>query len=36
MVIKKTSISYIELDELGSKTWLFIDGKKTVYEIAKK
>lgn len=35
-LFKKPYISDIELDELGSKIWLNIDGKKTVYELAKK
>lgn len=35
-LFKKTYVSDLELDELGSKIWPFIDGIKTVYEIAKK
>ena len=35
-LFKKPYTSDIELDELGSKVWLYIDGKRTIYEIAKK
>jgi hypothetical protein len=35
-LFKKPYISDIELDDIGSKVWGFIDGKRTVYEIAKK
>lgn len=34
-LVKKPSISDMELDELGSKTWLLIDGEKTVFQIGK-
>lgn len=32
---KKPKVSDIELDEMGSSAWKFIDGERTVYEIAK-
>jgi len=35
-LVKKPYTSDIELDELGSATWQFINGENTVYEIGKK
>ena len=35
-LVKKSNISDIALDELGSTIWILIDGKATVYEIGKK
>jgi hypothetical protein len=35
-LVKKPNISEVELDEMGSKVWLYIDGKSSVYEIGKK
>lgn len=35
-LVKKPNISDVELDEMGSKVWLYIDGKSSVYEIGKK
>ena len=32
-ILKKPKISYIHLDEIGSKVWPLIDGEKTVFEI---
>ncbi len=33
-LLKKPKVSYIHLDEMGSFIWQYIDGEKTVYEIA--
>ena len=35
-LVKKSNVSDIALDELGSTIWVLIDGKATVYEIGKK
>jgi hypothetical protein len=35
-LVKKSPVSTLELDELGSKAWLLIDGEKSVYEISKE
>lgn len=34
-LIKKSKVSDIELDEMGSMVWQLCDGNKTVYDIAK-
>jgi hypothetical protein len=34
-LVKKQSTSDVELDELGSKTWLLIDGESSVYDIGQ-
>jgi hypothetical protein len=34
-LVKKPYVSDLELDDLGSSTWKFIDGKKSVHEIAQ-
>lgn len=34
-LIKKSKVSDIELDEMGSLVWQLSDGTKTVYDIAK-
>ena len=35
-LVRKPNVSDMVLDELGSKVWLLIDGKTTVYDIGKK
>ncbi len=35
LVLKKPKISQIHLDEMGNFIWPLIDGKKTIYEIAR-
>lgn len=32
-LLKKPRISYVHLDETGSRVWPLIDGERTVYEI---
>ena len=32
-LLKKPKVSYVHLDEIGSKVWPLIDGNKTVFEI---
>lgn len=34
-LVKKPYVSDVELDDLGSSAWKFIDGKKSVYEIGQ-
>ncbi|MDD2495449.1 MAG: PqqD family protein [Tissierellia bacterium] len=34
-MVNKKSITYLNLDERCTTVWKFIDGKKTVYDIAK-
>ncbi len=34
-LFKKPKVSYIHLDEKGSKVWLLIDGEKSVFEIGE-
>jgi hypothetical protein len=34
-LVKKQSTSDVELDELGSKAWLLIDGESSVYDIGQ-
>ena len=34
-LIKKSKVSDLELDEMGSMVWQLCDGTKTVYDIAK-
>ena len=34
-LVKKPYISDMELDQLGSRVWLLIDGKKSVYDIGQ-
>ncbi len=35
-LVKKPSVSDLELDELGSEVWLLIDGQKTIYDIGQE
>lgn len=35
-LVKKPSVSYIELDEIGTIVWLSIDGEKSVYSIGQE
>lgn len=35
-LVKKPNVSDMELDEIGSKVWLCIDGQSTVYEIGQE
>ena len=35
-LVKKPYTSDIELDEIGSRVWQYIDGSTTVYDITKK
>lgn len=35
-LVKKPSVSDIELDKIGSKTWQLIDGNRTVYDIGQE
>lgn len=35
-LVKKSPVSTLDLDELGSKAWLLIDGEKSIYEISKE
>lgn len=35
-LVKKPNVSDIELDDMGSKVWQCIDGKRTVYEIGEE
>ena len=32
-ILKKPKVSYIHLDEIGSRVWPLIDGEKTIFEI---
>ena len=32
-LLKKPKVSYVHLDEIGSRVWPLIDGEKTVFEI---
>lgn len=35
-LVKKSYVSDVELDDLGSSVWKLIDGKNTVYDLGKK
>ncbi|MCM0650286.1 PqqD family protein [Clostridium swellfunianum] len=35
-LVKKPTVSDVELDEIGSKVWQCIDGQKTVYDIGEE
>ena len=35
-LLKKPKVSYIHLDETGSRVWSYIDGERTVFQIGKK
>lgn len=35
-LVKKPLISDVELDELGSKVWMLINGERSVYEIGQE
>jgi hypothetical protein len=35
-LVKKPNVSDIELDDVGSKVWELIDGKRNVYEIGQQ
>lgn len=35
-LVKKPNSSDLELDEVGSKVWSYIDGQSTVFEIGRK
>lgn len=34
-IMKKSPSSDITFDEMSSKTWLYVDGKRTIFEISK-
>lgn len=34
-LVKKPTVSDIELDQVGSKVWVMIDGKNSVYDIGQ-
>jgi len=34
-LVKKSNVSDMELDKLGSRVWILIDGNNTVYDIGK-
>jgi hypothetical protein len=35
-LMKKSPVTTLDLDEMGSKAWLLIDGEKSIYEISKE
>jgi len=35
-LVKKSPVTTLDLDEMGSKAWLLIDGEKSIYEISKE
>ncbi len=35
-LVKKPNVSDMELDEIGSKVWQYIDDKRTVYDIGQE
>ena len=35
-LMKKSPVTSIDLDEMGSKAWLLINGEKSIYEISKE
>jgi hypothetical protein len=35
-LVKKPAVSDIELDELGSRVWILIDGNRSVYDIGQE
>jgi hypothetical protein len=35
-LVKKSPLTVLDLDELGSQAWLLIDGEKSIYEISKE
>jgi hypothetical protein len=35
-LVKKSPSITLDLDEMGSKAWLLIDGEKSIYEISKE
>jgi len=35
-LVKKSPAVTLDLDEMGSKAWLLMDGKKCIYEISKE
>lgn len=35
-LVKKPTVSDVELDAIGSSVWKYIDGKATVYDIGQK
>lgn len=35
-LVKRSPESTLDLDEMGSKAWLLIDGEKSIYEISKE
>jgi len=35
-LVKKSPVTIIDLDEMGSRAWLLMDGEKSIYEISKE
>ena len=35
-LVRKSPVTALDLDEMGSKAWLLIDGEKSIYEISKE
>ena len=35
-LMRKSPVTSIDLDEMGSKAWLLINGEKSIYEISKE